>query len=145
VLAGTPTGEPSEVLEPCDGKLSCTVLRGEGDRKVSDLPGPPYFHCFAESRRLYESILIQLKNYVRQNKYVVTTHAAEEIDEDDLSIFDIERVILNGEIIERQKDEERSEWKYLVRGHSIYEHQVIVVVKLGPNDKMIIITVFKDE
>ena len=94
---------------------------------------------------MYESILIQLKNYVRKNKYVVTTHAAEEIDEDDLSIFDIERVILNGEIIERQKDEERSEWKYLVRGHSIDKHQVIVVVKLGPNDKMVIITVFKDE
>ncbi len=75
----------------------------------------------------------------------LSAEALLEIDEDDLSIFDIERVILNGEIIERQKDEERSEWKYLVRGRSIDGHQVIVVVKLGPNDKMIIITVFKDE
>jgi len=28
------------MLEPYDGKLSRTVLRGEGDREVSDLPGP---------------------------------------------------------------------------------------------------------
>jgi hypothetical protein len=27
------------MLEPCDGKLSRTVLRGEGSRKAPDLPG----------------------------------------------------------------------------------------------------------
>ena len=27
------------MLEPCDGKLSRTVLRGEGGRKAPDLPG----------------------------------------------------------------------------------------------------------
>jgi len=26
------------MLEPCDGKLSCTVLRGEWSRKAPDLP-----------------------------------------------------------------------------------------------------------
>ncbi len=38
-LAGTPTGEPLEVLEPRDGKLSRAVLRGERGRKAPDLPG----------------------------------------------------------------------------------------------------------
>jgi hypothetical protein len=28
------------VLEPYDGRLSRTVLRGEGSRKTPDLPGP---------------------------------------------------------------------------------------------------------
>ena len=28
-----------EGLEPCDGKLSRTVLRGKGGRKAPDLPG----------------------------------------------------------------------------------------------------------
>ncbi len=82
---------------------------------------------------------------MRQNKYVVTVHAAEEMDEDDLSIFDIERAILNGEIIERQKDDERSEWKYLIRGKSVDGYHVTVVGKIGHTDKLIIITVFKDE
>jgi hypothetical protein len=94
---------------------------------------------------LFESILVELRNSVRSNNYIVTIHAADEMDEDDLSIYDIERAILNGEILERQKDEERSEWKYLVRGNSLDDDPVIVVTKIGPNDKLIIITVFKDE
>lgn len=94
---------------------------------------------------MFESILVELRNYVRTNKYVVTTHAADEMDEDDLSIYDIERAILNGEIVERQKDEERSEWTYLVLGRSLDDHPIIVVTKIGPTDKLIIITVFKDE
>jgi Domain of unknown function (DUF4258) len=44
-------------------------------------------------------------------------HAEEEMKEDDLSIFDVERMILTGDIIERQRDQETGEWKYLVRGH----------------------------
>ena len=38
-----------ELLEPYDGKLSCTVLRGESTRKGADLPDPTlatklYYH-----------------------------------------------------------------------------------------------------
>ncbi len=32
------------LLEPCDGKLSRTVLRGESARKGADLPAPFRFH-----------------------------------------------------------------------------------------------------
>ena len=38
-VTGIPPRETIEVLEPCDGKLSRTVLRGEGSRKAPDLPG----------------------------------------------------------------------------------------------------------
>jgi len=41
----------------------------------------------------------------------MTIHAEEEMDEDGLSIFDVERAILTGDIIERQKDRETEEWK----------------------------------
>lgn len=94
---------------------------------------------------MFPAILMQLKNCVRQNKYVVTLHAEEEMDEDDLSAYDIERAILTGEIIERQKDEEKAEWKYIVRGQSIEGEPIIVVIKISPTGKMIIITVFRDE
>ncbi len=60
-------------------------------------------------------------------------------------MFDIECAILAGEIIERQRDNEKTQWKYLIRGPSLDEHQIIVVVKMSPNDKMVIITVFRDE
>lgn len=33
------------LLEPCDGKLSRTVLRGESARKGADLPAPGLFGC----------------------------------------------------------------------------------------------------
>ena len=94
---------------------------------------------------MFPSILKQLKSCVRQNKYVVTLHAEEETDEDELSIFDIERVILTGTIIERQKDAEKEEWKYLIRGQNLDDFPVVVVVKFGLTGKMVIITVFRDE
>jgi hypothetical protein len=86
---------------------------------------------------LFPDTLKQLKECVRHNEYVATLHAEEEMDEDELSIFDIERAILTGEIVGRQKDEEKSEWKYLVRGQTVDEGQVIVVAvtsspQIGP-------------
>ena len=74
----------------------------------------------------------------------MTLHAEEEMDSDDLSIFDVERVILTGRIIERQKDTETSEWKYLIRGKCIEGQDVIAVSKLSSTGKLIIITVYVD-
>ena len=39
LIAGTPTRGTFEVLEPCDGKLSRTVLRGLGAGNSPWLPG----------------------------------------------------------------------------------------------------------
>ena len=44
-----------ELLEPYDGKLSCTVLRGESARKGADLPDPTLaktlFYQFCKNRK----------------------------------------------------------------------------------------------
>jgi len=58
---------------------------------------------------VYERILNQLREKVRIRQYVMTIHADEEMDEDELSIFDVESVILSGKIIERQKDQSTGE------------------------------------
>ena len=94
---------------------------------------------------MYPRILKKLRDYIRENRYVVSVHADEEMDEDDLSIFDVERTILTGEIVERQKDKETGEWKYIVKGNSIDDRRVAVVTKFGPTGKAFIITVFEDE
>ncbi|MFW6096843.1 MAG: DUF4258 domain-containing protein [Chloroflexota bacterium] len=39
--------------------------------------------------------------------------------DDELTIFDVERAILTGEIVERQRDRESGEWKYVLVGASI--------------------------
>lgn len=83
-------------------------------------------------------ILKRLRECIRGRRYVATLHAEEEMNNDGLSIFDVERVILTGEIVERQKDKETGEWKYLVRGLTLEEIDAVVVTKLSPTDKMVI-------
>ena len=94
---------------------------------------------------MFPGILIKFKECIRENRYVVTLHGEEEIDEDELSIFDVERAILTGAIIERQKDIVKGEWKYIVRGQTMDGSEIAIVAKLSSTNKMVIITVYRDE
>ncbi len=75
----------------------------------------------------------------------MTLHAEEEMDDDGLTIFDIENCLLTGEITEYQRDRETGERKYLVRGKSFKGDETIVVTKLSITGNVVIITVFIDE
>ena len=73
----------------------------------------------------------------------MTLHAEEEMDDDDLTIFDVESGILTGTIIERQKDRKTKERKYLVRGRTVDGTKALVVVtKFGRTGKLVILTVY---
>ncbi len=91
---------------------------------------------------MYDSILKRMQERIRTRQYVMTLHAEEEMDDDGFSIFDVERGILTGKIIERQKDRDTAEWKYLVEGKTLANDLVGVVAKLSPTDKLVIITVY---
>ncbi len=82
---------------------------------------------------------------MRERRYVVTLHAEEEIDDDELSIFDVERATLTGGVTERQKDRETGEWKYVIHGQAMDNDPVTVVTKIGSTGKAVIITVFREE
>jgi uncharacterized DUF497 family protein len=73
----------------------------------------------------------------------MTFHAEEEMADDNLSVFDIERVVLTGKIVERQKDKNTKEWKYIVEGKTISTGMAIVVGKLSTTGKLVIITAYK--
>lgn len=90
---------------------------------------------------MYERVLKQMREKIRTRQYVMTLHAEEEMDEDGLNIFDVERGLLIDEIIEQQKDRDTEEWKYLVHGRTIASKPVTVVAKLGFTEKLVIITV----
>ena len=94
---------------------------------------------------MFERILNQLKEKVRTRQYVMTLHANEEMEEDELTIFDVESVVLSGSIIERQKDIVSGEWKYLVKGEALSGKPVITVTKISPTGKMIFVTVYREE
>jgi hypothetical protein len=91
---------------------------------------------------MFEKILNRMREKVRALQYVMTVHAEEEMDSDDLSIFDVEQAILTGRIVERQKETETSEWKYLIKGKSVEGLDVVAVSKLSSTGKLIIITVY---
>ena len=74
----------------------------------------------------------------------MSLHAEEEMNDDGLTIFDVERAILTGEVIERQDDHVTGEWKYLIAGQSIHGDGIEVVAKLSVTEKLVIITVYRE-
>jgi len=72
----------------------------------------------------------------------MTLHAEEEMDNDCLTVFDVEHCILTGKIIERQKDKTTGEPKYRIHGQSLSGGKIEVIIKLGPTGKFVIITVY---
>jgi len=66
---------------------------------------------------MYERILQRFRDRIRSLDYLITLHAEEEMDEDGLSVFDLESAVLTGEIVERQRDRqtENGSMSYMAR------------------------------
>ena len=93
---------------------------------------------------MFERILIQIREKIRTRQYVMTIHAEEEMDEDGLTIFDVESIVLSGSIAERQKDTSTGEWKHLIKDETLSGSPAIVVTKMSPTGKLIFVTVFRE-
>jgi hypothetical protein len=86
-----------------------------------------------------------MRDLVRRGLYVMTTHADEEADADDFSVFDVESAILTGKIVERQKESETGEWKYVISGETVDEKPLSVVAKFGTSGQILyILTVYAE-
>jgi hypothetical protein len=92
---------------------------------------------------MYDRILKRMRERIRARQYVMTLHAEEEMNNDNLSVFDVERSILTGKITERQRDRVTAEWKYLIQGEAVEGDSVVVVAKLSITGKLVIITVYR--
>ena len=64
------------------------------------------------------------------------------MEDDSLTVFDVERVVLTGEILGRQKDKKTYEWKYLVHGTTIDDRGAEIVLKIGPTGSLVVITAY---
>jgi len=73
----------------------------------------------------------------------VSIHAAEELDDDDLTIFDLENIILTGAIVERQRDRQTREVKYILRGYTLSDVPAETVVKIAPDGNLFVITIYR--
>lgn len=92
---------------------------------------------------MYERILHRMREMVRTRAFIMTLHAEEEMDADNLTIFDVERGILTGQILERQRDRLTTQAKYRIQGQTLIGNTVDIIAKISPTDKLIIITVYK--
>lgn len=91
---------------------------------------------------MFDRILNEMKDKIRERKYVMSIHGEEEMNDDCLSIYDVEHAILTGKIVERQKDRVTAEWKYRIAGQTISGGEIEVLTKLSPTGKLLIITVY---
>ena len=91
---------------------------------------------------MFDNILQRMRNKIRTGDYVMTLHADEEIDAEELSVFDVERCVLTGKIIERQKDKKTGETKYRILGSTVSGDLMEVMAKFGPTERLFIITAY---
>lgn len=86
--------------------------------------------------------LNRIRDLVRSLNYVVSIHAAEELEDDNLTILDLESVLLTGQIIKRQRDRRTRESKSVVRGRTLYGFEAEAIVKLGHTGTLFVITIY---
>ncbi len=91
---------------------------------------------------MFERIIKLMREKIRKKQYIMTLHAEEEMNNDDLTIYDVESAILTGKIVERQRDGETAELKYRINGQTLSDDKVEVITKVSPTGKLVIITVY---
>ena len=89
-----------------------------------------------------QATISQFRHLIRTLSYVVSTHAAEELEDDNLSILDLENIVLSGQITERQRDTKTREAKCVIAGITLDGAAAEAVVKVGFGGKLVIITVY---
>ncbi len=92
---------------------------------------------------MLDRVLRRLRAKIEAGDYVVTVHADDEMNDDGLSVFDLESVVLGGTIVERQRDRETREQKYVIHGEGTDGSPVGVVTKFGVTGRAVIVTVFR--
>ena len=61
--------------------------------------------------------------------------------DDNLTILDLESVVLSGQIVERRRDRSTGETKYLIQGDTLDGTAAEVVAKVGQSGKLFTFTV----
>ncbi len=74
----------------------------------------------------------------------MTIHAEEEMNDDALTVLDVESAVLTGRIVERQRDVRTREWKYVVSGAGMDGSPVGIVGKLSPTGRLVILTTYRE-
>ena len=86
--------------------------------------------------------ITRIRNLVRSLNYVVSVHGTEELEDDNLTILDLENIVLSGRIVARQKDRETRESKIVIRGRALDGREAEAIVKISLSGVLYFITVY---
>jgi TolB-like protein len=87
--------------------------------------------------------LQRIRNAVLDHRYVLTEHAYEEMERDQLDVLDVESAVLTGEIEQALTQDPRGT-RYVVVGKATdQETPVGVVVRFVEHDQLLVITVYE--
>ena len=86
--------------------------------------------------------IAKIRELIRALNYVVILHVTEELEDDNLTILDLENIVFTGEIVTTQRDRKTREVKYLVCGKTLEGRQAEVVVKARSSGTLVIVTVY---
>ena len=89
-------------------------------------------------------ILSKIRQAVREENYRISSHANEEMSEDDLEAKDIENIILTGKIVRKFTHDPRGT-RYKILGDSTDGRQAYVVCRFLPSKVLLIITAYLKE
>jgi TolB-like protein len=83
----------------------------------------------------------RIRSLVRGESYTLTLHVLHKLQRLDLSILDLEGIVLQGRAVERQRDDEHRGWKYLFEGR-VRGDAFAVVVRCQRRDMLIFVTIY---
>jgi hypothetical protein len=92
---------------------------------------------------MYENILDQMIECIWSDNFIVPYHATVELEKDLLSIEDLTNCVLEGVIVERQKDRHSGEYKYIIEGVALDDRPMEVVAKLSLIRETYVITLYR--
>lgn len=87
--------------------------------------------------------LERIRDAILDQRYTLTEHAHDEMDEDNLDVLDVEAAILTGQIDETLTMDPRGT-RYVVIGTATDEEtEVGVVVRFVEHDQLLVLTVYE--
>jgi hypothetical protein len=95
------------------------------------------------SIRVLERELHRFRDAVRDGDYVITLHGLDEMEEDRFTILDLESGVLSGFIVERQRDRQTGESKFVIEGKTSDGRGIAIVAKRSPSGNMAVLTVYR--
>jgi len=87
------------------------------------------------------SLIQQIKQKIIDEDYLLSSHAEEELKDDDLTIYDLENAVLKG-FIEKKLTKDYRGVRYRIEGPSLDGRIIHVICRFKEVSNLLIITVY---